>query len=150
MSKPQSEMSARELALDAMRRFAGEVHGGRYFVKRGWIHWGTFPFDAHWRGFSIQVDRAPFVVEPGAPGEMEITFELAASMPEGEEPGFDDGVQEEMIEDARWVVERAAADQYNGDTMFALLRGSRTVAEEFHDASDRVQGVVASFRIKYH
>lgn len=136
-------------ALEAIREKARLVRGGRYFVKRGWLVWSAFPFDVHERGLSITVAFSRFLEEDGHPGEAEVTLALAARIEDSPDPGLDDGVVQEMIDDARWVVREAARQREDGYRPFTALHDSTSTVQEFHDDADRVQGVVASFRLRH-
>lgn len=140
--------SPRRVVMDTLRRLCEEVRGGVYFVKRGPIDWATFPFDSHPRAISILADDLSLFKELN---EASLTLEIAAQIrTQGEDPGLDDGLMDEFIDDAEWVVRSLIGkDNASGDAVVLKTDLEDSRAIEFHDPQLKVQGIIVNFDVSY-
>lgn len=140
--------SPRRNLTDSLRRHAEAVRGGRYFVKRGQINWMEFDFTIAERAFAIMVDETTLFRD--ADNDATITLELATRIPNPDEhPDLDDGVLDEFLDDAVYVIRSMSQDvdpegDFVGDAMLRTVR-----ALEFYDPEFRLQGITVSFQVKY-
>lgn len=135
--------------INAIRVSWGEVRGGSYFVKRGPIHWASFDFEELPKAVAILVDDLSFMKNDGI-NDANISFEVAARMATGKESEVDDGLLDEIIDDAIWVIRSLKqAKNSQGDNVIMRLSERTARITEWHDPDVRVQGVVASFQVEY-
>jgi len=136
--------------MRTVRSLCEQVRNGAYFVKRGYINWSTFPFDKHERAIAILVDEES--LEPSEKGfaEARLSFEIFTSIPESENPQIDDGILEELIIDARWIVSKLvqARNRQDDPIIYAYKKNTSSIVES-HDATLMVQGIVAIIRVTY-
>jgi hypothetical protein len=118
-------------------------------VKRGPIHWATFDFSAMPKAVAILVDDQSFIKEDGV-NDANISFEVAARMATGQQPEVDDGLLDELIDDAIWVIRSLRqAKNGQGDNVILRLASSAARITEWHDPDVRVQGIVCPFQVEY-
>lgn len=140
--------SPRKIVLDTLRGFCQQVRGGVYFVKRGPIDWATFPFNQHSRAISILVDDQSLFLDINVAS---LTLEFGAQLRSvSDDPGLDDGLMDELTDDAEWVV-RSLIDSSNsqGDAVVLRTDLKESRAIEFHDAQLMVQGIVVNFEVSF-
>lgn len=134
--------------MDRLRELCVEVRGGVHFVKRGPIDWAVFNFDAHDRAIAVLLDDHSFL---GDINDASISFEIAGRMIQPEKsPDLDDGLLDEMIDDAEWIIRSLIdSDDSKGDPVIlkANLLDARIV--EFHDVQLRVQGIIAFIEVSF-
>lgn len=145
-------MKNRTVLMTAMREIASKVRGGRYFIKRGYINWGTWSFDRFPFAMSLMLDEHDLL---GADGLLngKVSIECFMRTPEEQEQAqIDDETLEELITDVATVIERLEQARYPSDTdypaAFAVIRKSAR-AVEAHDAGMRIQGVTATFDVSF-
>ena len=144
-------MSRRALILAELKKAAEAVHGRRYFVKRGPINWVSFPFADHPFAIAIGVEseNLGFLNPDDGMSSMNLVLEIYTKLEQNpEEPGFDDGLLDEIHADAEALV--VGVQAYNdgrGNCLSAGVYGVR--AMEIADATMNVQGVVLSFGVDY-
>lgn len=141
-----SQKSARRVALEAFKAAAKKVRNGAYFVKRGPINWAVFPFPKHPRAIAITIDTQDFLPHNGI-HNAEVAIEMAAAMPgDDEEPGIDDGLMDDLTEDAEEIVRQLLTKQDALGDAVALKVVGRSI-DEFHDSELRVQGVIVHLSV---
>lgn len=119
------------------------VRGGTYFVKRGPILWADFDFEAQPRAVAILIDDHTFLRDIN---DANVAFELGARMPSGREPEVDDGLLEELTDDAKWVIRQLVKGTDSvGDAVVLRLEHQSARIREWHDPDMKVQGVICTF-----
>lgn len=140
--------SARKVTMDRLRALCEEVRGGVYFVKRGPIDWSSHNYDENQRAISILLDDHSFLKDIN---DASISLEFGGQMLRPDErPDMDDGLLDEMIDDAEWIIRSLiGSTNSQGDNIIlqAKIKDARIV--EFHDAQLRVQGIVAFFEVNF-
>ena len=139
-------MSSRAVFLQKLKAECEAARNGRYFVKRGVINWSTFPFDTHPFAIALVVDDFSFADDNGFQ-EMRVSLEVAARMPDDlEQPEIDDGLLDELTEDAERALQLVIkALDANQDAVVLRFDARTSRGVEFHDTALRVQGVVITF-----
>ena len=143
MSSPRNSM------MTTIRNSAEVLRNSSYFVKRGAINWATFPFEEHSKAIAILIDDMSLLGSTtgvGGSKDGKISLEIAARMPdEKDHPSIDDGLMDDLIEDAETIVKDLIAAK-DGDypIVFHIDKASARVIE-WHDAEVKVQGVVVMF-----
>jgi hypothetical protein len=138
--------SPRRVAAESLKFFASTVRGSSYYVKRGAINWANFDFEAHPRAISILFDEQSLLKEIN---DCRVSLEMFSRLPEVE-TGIDDGLMDELFEDAEYIFRsfvNALDGQGNSVVLSADQPGVRVV--EAHDANLGVQGVVVMMNITY-
>jgi len=142
-------VSSFKTMMETFKTLAKEVRSGAYFAKRGAIVWAEFPWDqcGKDRAISIQVDEGSLLRNDTQMLPCAVTMEMAAPMPDPAEIAeIDSDLEDEMIEDARWILSTilARTDDGGDPVVFKVDRDAPFV--EFHDASLKVQGLVVYFK----
>jgi len=141
--------SPRAFLLQAIKSEAKLVRGGVYFVKRGVIDWSTFPFAERPRAIAVLSDDCSVLKSTGI-NDMTLSLEMATSMPTGSEPEIDDGILDELFQDAETLLRKAAERiDSNGDPAAIVLMTESARVVEFHDSRLRVQGIVLTLTASY-
>ena len=80
-----------------------------------------------------------------------ISMEIFTRIPDtDQEPQIDDGLLDELIDDARWIVEQLEQSKNKaGDPIVFKLPKNTSSLVESHDATLMVQGIVAIIRVTY-
>lgn len=141
--------SPRQVVRDTLVKYAKQVRNSGYFVKRGAIVWSSFPFGEHPRAIAIMFDDIGILRQKGMT-EAKIGIEMFASMPEGTEPEIDDGLLDELIEDAEFILQKTIRERDSvGDSVILRLDGETANVVESHDSTKRVQGIVVTFNVNF-
>lgn len=144
-------MSARKDVTDKIKALAKSVRNSAYFVKRGYINWATFDFTSYPRAISILVDEERLLRDTKGFADARISLEIFTKIPPSTDPPqIDDGVLDELIDDARWIVEQLEqARNAQGDPVVFKISRNTSALVESHDATLEVQGIVAIIRVTY-
>jgi len=134
-----------------MKQFAKQARNGAYFVKRGFINWAEFDFETNKRAISILVDEEGLFPDKRGMENARISMEIFTSISKSTEPVMiDDGVMDELIEDARWIVNQLEqAKNKQGENVALKIDKHASNLVESHDATLGVQGIVAIIRVTY-
>jgi len=145
--------SARRVMCDRWKELAKEMRNGTYFVKRGAINWTTFSFEDHGAGIALMVDDGELLRTQRNKGmkparcSMEITHRLPG---EQESPEIDDGLMDELLDDAEWLITELMKSRTAGDDPVVFRIDENSVRfVEFHDIEVKVQGIVVTFNLEY-
>lgn len=145
-------MIGRTIFMRALREVAQQLSGGKYFVKRGYINWATWNFDGYPRALSIMLDEHQFLTTDGTT-EATVSFECfmrVDTSPEVME--IDDASLEEIITYLASILDQLEQERMREDpaypVAFSIKRNSAR-AVEAHDAEMRIQGVTATFEVKF-
>lgn len=140
--------SIRRQLITRVREFWTERSGQRYFVKRGVINWAGFDFKSRPFAIAILIDDMSIRREING---MNLTFEIATSMPTNQEfPEIDDGLLDDLIDDCESFIDeiRGWTDS-KGDTLALRVQFSLARVVEFHDSNKQVQGIVLTIPVEY-
>lgn len=146
-----STPSIRCQVMAELKRLAGVARNGRYFVKRGAINWAAFDFEKHGPAIAVMMDDTTLLRPDGNEfNRANLALEVFAPMPDGSDPGIDDGLLDELLEDAESIIcDVNKATTSDGQPLaFDIVTGSAS-AKESSDVDQRVQGVVCQFTIRY-
>ena len=144
-------MSARKDVTQKVKELAKAARNGAYFVKRGYINWSSFPFEKYPRAIAILVDEENLFRDHTGFADARISLEIFTSIPDSDEdPQIDDGVLDELIDDARWIMEslEQSRNKQGDPIVFKMKRNTSSVVES-HDATLMVQGIVAIIQVTY-
>ena len=139
--------------MDSMKAKARTVRNGRYFVKRGAIDWTSHDFASKPFALSLQIDDGSLLRTASVRGmkSARISMEMFAPLPKAQDvPEIDDGLLDELIDDAEAIVLDLvmARDSSDDPIVFRVDEtGARFV--EAHDISLLVQGIVVTFNVQY-
>ena len=144
-------MSALKDVRDALVKYAKLARNGKYFVKRGAMVWAAFDFSRHERAVAIMFDDLT-ILRQDKPNDAKVAIEMFCRMPKDtDDPEIDDGLLDELIEDAEWVLVKAMSEtsKGSGDNVILRLDAESANVVEAHDVSKRVQGIVVTFNVSY-
>lgn len=144
---PSTEKSARRAMVEELVNLWRRVRGAGYYVKRGPVYWANHDFAKRPRAVSILLNAGSFLRERN---EVNVSFEIASRWElDPADPQMDEGLQDDMLDDAKWVLqELAGATDENGDSVVLQARKDDKF-QEFSDPDVRVQGVVVFVDITY-
>lgn len=143
-------MSARKTMLDTIIALAKKVRSGAYWVHRGPVNWATFDYGNRPRGIAVRFEDGQFLA-PHAMNEATLGIDLFTAWDDDPgNPDVDDGLIDELIDDATEIVEALGrATDAQGDAV--VFRIARTTARvmEVSDADLGVLGVIVQFNVTY-
>ena len=139
----------RTIFMTRLKEVALRVAGGKYFVKRGYINWATWNFDAHPQAMSLMLDEHQFMASQA---DAVISIECFTRIKSGDAPEIDDVVLDGIVQDLAAILDQMEEERDRQDpaypVAFAIKRGSAK-AVEAHDAEMRIQGVTATFEASF-
>ena len=142
--------SSRRLMIAGFKDLWKKARNGAYFTKRGPIDWSSYTFEKKARAVSILVDDTSMMTVDGiTPASM--SFEIGAPINEDRSnPEIDDGLLDELFEDAQLVLEGIQRLQQPGTQEPVILGMDRNVSVvEWHSAELKIQGIVVIFNLKF-
>lgn len=146
--------SPRRVMAERWKELAGKARNSSYFVKRGAINWTTFDFETHGGAIALMIDDGSLFRVQSTRGmkPCRCSMEMFHRLPDPlmESPEIDDGLMDELLDDAEWIInELASSRDSSGDpVVFRIDRKSVTFVEA-HDIEVKVQGIVVSFNMEY-
>ena len=140
-------MSDLPALLTKLRELWAERAPTAYRVRRGAVNWSAFDFKQHPRGVAIILEESPLLPQPGN-NRATIGFEVFAAMHTGEAENLDDGVLEELRDDARAVIGGIAEWVVDGRPQCDVDLNS-AVVDEAYDLRRGVQGILVSFDVLF-
>lgn len=145
--------SPRAALMIFLKEEAKKLRGGEYFVKRGVVNWPIF-FE---RGgvdhaIAILMDEGTVLPDTTDSGlfNAQISLEVFSRTNPDPDQGLDDALLDCMIEDISYLMTRVLVERTTiFDKIAFHIERSTTRFTEIHDLDRGIQGIVATFRIKY-
>lgn len=142
--------SPRRNVLEAIKDACEKLRNGSYYVRRGPISWPDFNFSKNPRGVSIQVDDCTWLAPQFNQASIALEFGEKIPLDQDNEPGLEDAALEQMFDDAQIVImELLKKRNRDGDPVCNLVQPSQANILEFYDSEMKVQGMIATFFVKY-
>ena len=135
--------------IDVVKDKAEKIRDARYFVKRGQLLLPNHNFDAHPYTWSILVDSGDLFNRGIGTQAIAISFEIGTSInPDVDNPGLDDGILQEFIQDGRQVLLELEQERNKvGDPVVFRIYRENSRFIQFHDGETRIQGIVVTTNV---